>query len=136
MSARKGPFRLVTVNTAPERAKRLIGRLITELQDDYEIIHVDNCSSIDEVVPKVTEHKPNVLVREDNSKTLCDKSNFVSQFSASMWSPEEAEKIHSLAKSIVPDIKLHAIPTGLQVERGPDAIVEYLVEKVPPLLDS
>lgn len=45
MSTRKGPFRLVTVNTAPERAKRLIGRLIAELQDDYEIIHVDNCSS-------------------------------------------------------------------------------------------
>lgn len=45
MTTRKGPFRLVTVNTAPERAKRLIGRLITELQDDYEIIHVDNCSS-------------------------------------------------------------------------------------------
>ncbi|KAI1045091.1 hypothetical protein LB505_009373 [Fusarium chuoi] len=99
MSTRKGPFRLVTVNTAPERAKRLIGRLITELQDDYEIIHVDNCST-------------------------------------SMWSAEEAKQIHSLAKSIVPDIKLHAIPTGLQVERGPDAIVEYLVEKVPPLLDS
>jgi hypothetical protein len=45
MSTRKGPFRLVTVNTAPERAKRLIGRLIAELQDDYEIIHVDNCQS-------------------------------------------------------------------------------------------
>jgi hypothetical protein len=53
-----------------------------------------------------------------------------------MWSAEEAEQIHSIAKSIVPNIKLHAIPTGLQVERGPDAIVEYLVEKVPPLLDS
>ncbi len=79
MAARKGPFRLVTVNTAPERAKRLIGRLITELKDDYEIIHVDNCQSqfaskiisfvkltlslgIEEVIPKVTEHKPNVLV--------------------------------------------------------------------------
>ena len=45
MTIRKGPFRLVTVNTAPERAKRLIGRLITELQDDYDIIHVDNCQS-------------------------------------------------------------------------------------------
>ncbi|KAH6950167.1 hypothetical protein DER45DRAFT_91668 [Fusarium avenaceum] len=115
---RKGPFRLVTVNTAPERAKRLIGRLVAELQGDYEIIHVDNCQSIEEVIPKVTEHKPDVL------------------FSASMWSAEEAEQIHSMAKSIVPNIKLHAIPTGLQVERGPDAIVEYLVEKVPPLLDS
>ncbi|GKU07762.1 hypothetical protein FLAG1_08185 [Fusarium langsethiae] len=93
-------------------------RLITELQDNYEIIHVDNCQSINEVIPKVTEHKPDVL------------------FSASMWSPEEAQQIHAMAKSIVPDIKLHAIPTGLQVERGPDAIVEYLVEKVPALLDS
>lgn len=53
-----------------------------------------------------------------------------------MWTSEEAEKIQSLARSIVPDIKTHAIPTGLQVDRGPDAIVEYLVEKVPPLLDS
>lgn len=53
-----------------------------------------------------------------------------------MWTTEEATKIHSLARSVVPDIKTHAIPTGLQVERGPDAIVEYLVEKVPILLDS
>ena len=53
-----------------------------------------------------------------------------------MWTPEEAEKIRSLARSIVPDIKTHAIPTGLQVERGPDAIVEHLLENVPPLLDS
>lgn len=53
-----------------------------------------------------------------------------------MWSPEEATKIRELAQSVVPDIKTHAIPQGLQVERGPDAIVEYLVEKVPILLDS
>lgn len=53
-----------------------------------------------------------------------------------MWTSEEAAKIHAIARSVVPNIKLHAIPTGLQVERGPDAIVEYLVEKVPPLLNS
>lgn len=53
-----------------------------------------------------------------------------------MWSADEADTIHAMAKSIIPDIKLHAIPTGLQVERGPDAVVEYLVDKVPPLLDS
>jgi hypothetical protein len=41
---RKGPFRLVTVNTAPERAKRLIARLIEQLQDRYDIEHVANCS--------------------------------------------------------------------------------------------
>ncbi|KAJ9139168.1 hypothetical protein NKR23_g8075 [Pleurostoma richardsiae] len=118
MSERKGPFKLVTVNTAPERAKRLIGRMIEALKDRYDIEHVDNCQSIDEVVPKVTQHRPNVL------------------FCASMWTAEEAEKIQALARSIVPDIKTHHIPTGLQVERGPDAVVEYLLEKVPPLLDS
>lgn len=53
-----------------------------------------------------------------------------------MWTADEAQQIHSIAKSVVPDIKYHAIPTGLQVERGPDAIVEYLVENVPSLLDS
>ncbi|CAI4213863.1 unnamed protein product [Parascedosporium putredinis] len=118
MSQRKGPFRLVTVNTAPERAKKLIGRLIEALKEDYDIEHVDNCENIDEVVPKVTQHKPNVL------------------FCASMWTPEEAEKIQALARSVVPDIKTHAIPTGLQVKDGPDAIVNYLIEKVPPLLDA
>jgi hypothetical protein len=53
-----------------------------------------------------------------------------------MWTPEEAKEIHSIARGIRPDIKLHAIPQGLQVERGPDAIVEYLIENVPPLLDA
>ncbi|KAJ5865053.1 uncharacterized protein N7529_006969 [Penicillium soppii] len=118
MSAPKGPFHLVTVNTAPERAKRLIGRLVEALKDQYTIIHVDNCEKIDEVEGKVKEHNPEVL------------------FSASMWSAEEAKQIHDIARSVRPDIKLHAIPEGLQVERGPDAIVEYLCEKVPGLLDS
>ncbi|KAL4884396.1 hypothetical protein BJY04DRAFT_7665 [Aspergillus karnatakaensis] len=118
MSAPKGPFTLVTVNTAPERAKRLIGRLVEALKDQYTIVHVDNCENIEQVAPKVTEHQPDVL------------------FSASMWSPEEAQQIHSIARSIKPNIKLHAIPQGLQVERGPDAIVEYLLENVPPLLDA
>lgn len=53
-----------------------------------------------------------------------------------MWTPEEAEHIQATARSIVPGIKTHAIPTGLQVEKGPEAIVEYLLANVPPLLDS
>jgi hypothetical protein len=57
--SRKGPFRLVTVNTAPERAKRLISRMIEALQDHYEIEHVANCSS--------TRAHPLVLVPADLS---------------------------------------------------------------------
>lgn len=41
----KGPFRLVTVNTAPERAKRLIGRMTEALRDEYTIDYVANCGS-------------------------------------------------------------------------------------------
>lgn len=54
MSAPKGPFRLVTVNTAPERAKRLIGRVAEALSDRYTIIHVDNCES---EYSRITNHE-------------------------------------------------------------------------------
>ena len=102
------------------------------------LIHRANeTSGIDEVLPKVTLHKPDVLVNLHNLQYPHGGSRLhLHQFSASMWTADEAKEIHSLARSVVPDIKYHAIPTGLQVERGPDAIVEYLVEKVPPLLDS
>lgn len=51
-----------------------------------------------------------------------------------MWTPEESTRIQQIAKDIVPGIKTHAIPQGLQVEKGPDAVVEYLKEKIPGLL--
>ena len=38
-------YKLVTVNTAPERAARLIGRMTTALSDRYCITHVANCES-------------------------------------------------------------------------------------------
>ncbi|KIW23664.1 uncharacterized protein PV07_11845 [Cladophialophora immunda] len=112
----KGPYRLVTVNTAPERAKRLIGRVTEELKDQYTIQHLANCESIDEVEGKVKEIQPDLL------------------FCASMWTPEESTRIQQIARSIVPDIKTHAIPEGLQVQKGPDAVVEYLKEQIPNIL--
>jgi hypothetical protein len=53
-----------------------------------------------------------------------------------MWTQLEAEKIRQIAERERPGIKTHALPQGLQVERGPDAVVEYLLEVVPGLLDS
>lgn len=111
-------WRLVTVNTAPERAKRLIGRVAEDLKDRYTIVHVANADSIEQVESLVKEHKPNLL------------------FCASMWTPAQSAQIQEIARGIVPDIKTHAIPQGLQVERGPDAVVEYLREEIPKLLDS
>ena len=37
-----GPFKLVTVNTAPERARRIIGRVAEAVKDKYTIIHAAN----------------------------------------------------------------------------------------------
>ena len=40
-----GPFILVSVNTAPDRAKRLIGRVVEDVKDKYTIIHAGNAAS-------------------------------------------------------------------------------------------
>ena len=40
-----GPFTLVTVNTAPDRAKRLIGRVVEDVKDKYTITHAGNAAS-------------------------------------------------------------------------------------------
>ena len=38
----RAPLKLVTVNTAPERAKLLIGRVVERVKDHYTIIHAAN----------------------------------------------------------------------------------------------
>ena len=38
----QGPYKLVTVNNAPERAKRLIGRVVEEVKERYTIVHAGN----------------------------------------------------------------------------------------------
>lgn len=53
-----------------------------------------------------------------------------------MWTPEESEDIQRRAKDISPRLKTYAIPQGLQVQKGPEAIVEHLKEKLPILIDS
>ncbi|KAF2648115.1 hypothetical protein K491DRAFT_643059 [Lophiostoma macrostomum CBS 122681] len=117
-TTRKGPFKLVTVNTAPERAKRIIGRMIGNLKDRYDIEYVANCETIEQVASTVQQYQPDIL------------------FSASMWTQEQARKICQIAERERPGIKTHAIPEGLQVRDGPDAIVKHLMENVPPILDS
>lgn len=42
-----GPFKLVTVNTAPDRAKRLIGRVVEDVKDKYTITHSANAAGRD-----------------------------------------------------------------------------------------
>ncbi|KAB5535288.1 hypothetical protein GE09DRAFT_1291413 [Coniochaeta sp. 2T2.1] len=113
-----GPYKLVTVNTAPERAFRLIGRVVEDVKEKYTIIHSANVDTIEGVRAKVEEVKPDVL------------------FTASMWTPEESAKIIAIAKEIVPNLKTFSLPQGLQVSKGPDAVVDFIKENLPSLLDS
>lgn len=53
-----------------------------------------------------------------------------------MWTPEQAKEIRQIALDTVPGIKTHAIPQGMQVKDGPDAVVAYLVREVPKMLDG
>ncbi|EON64419.1 hypothetical protein W97_03650 [Coniosporium apollinis CBS 100218] len=120
MSSEKplGPFKLVTVNTAPERAYRLVGRVVENVKNKYTIIHAGNAENIESVKAVVEEAKPDIL------------------FTASMWTPEESQKIIGIAKEVVPDLRTFSLPQGLQVERGPDAVVEYIEEHLPGLLEA
>ncbi|PNS20072.1 hypothetical protein CAC42_5522 [Sphaceloma murrayae] len=114
-----GPYKLVTVNNAPERAKRLCGRVIDDVKDSYTIIHSGNADSPEQVWEVVTAHQPDIL------------------FTASMWTPEQSRAVIAEAKRIVgPQLKTLSLPPGLQVERGPDAVVEYIKEKLPGLIEG
>ena len=53
-----------------------------------------------------------------------------------MWTPEEAQRIIAIAKSVVPSLKTFSLPQGLQVEKGPDAVVEFIKEHLPAILEE
>ncbi|BGP18775.1 hypothetical protein JCM10213_004266 [Rhodosporidiobolus nylandii] len=109
-------LKLVSVNTAPERAKVVIGKVIEGVKDRYKIEDVANCERIEDVRPTVERFRPDIL------------------FCASMWTPEQQEEIQKIAREVVPGIKTHAIPTGLQVKVGPDGIVSYLMERIDEVM--
>lgn len=53
-----------------------------------------------------------------------------------MWTPEQSSAVMAQAREINPRVKTLVIPQGLQVERGPDAVFEYVMEQLPKLLGS
>ena len=58
MSPSAEPVNLVSVNTAPERAKRLIGILIKDVADRYNIVHAGNSETIEGVKPLLLSIQP------------------------------------------------------------------------------
>ncbi|KAK1926853.1 hypothetical protein DB88DRAFT_475833 [Papiliotrema laurentii] len=112
------PINLVSVNTVPERAKKVIGQVIDNVKDRYVIVHAGNSETIEGVKPLLlsVQPPPGIL------------------FCASMWTPEQQEEIQRIARETIPGIKTHGIPTGLQVQVGPEGIVDYLTERIDGIL--
>ncbi|KAH9832570.1 uncharacterized protein C8Q71DRAFT_259353 [Rhodofomes roseus] len=111
-------YKLMTVNTVPERAKRIIGRIVEDVKDRWTIQYVVNAERIEEVLPTLERERPDIM------------------FVASMWTPEEQQELVLIAEQTIPGIKTFKIPSGLQVEKGPDAIVDFIKENLPSILDS
>jgi len=53
-----------------------------------------------------------------------------------MWSPEQSSHVFAQAREVNPSCKTLAIPQGLQAERGPEAVVEWIKGQLPALLGS
>lgn len=53
-----------------------------------------------------------------------------------MWTPAQSDEAIVVAKQICPGIKTFALPQGLQVDKGPDAVVGYIEEHLPALLEN
>jgi hypothetical protein len=51
-----------------------------------------------------------------------------------MWSPADSQRIQTIARDIVPDVRTFALPYGMQVEKGPDAVVEYVKENLDDII--
>lgn len=58
------PINLVSVNTAPERAAKVIGKVIENVKDRYTIVHAGNSTTIEGVAPllKSVQPPPGILV--------------------------------------------------------------------------
>ncbi|WWC90306.1 uncharacterized protein L201_005239 [Kwoniella dendrophila CBS 6074] len=118
MSSSAAPVNLVSVNTAPDRAKKVIGAVIENVKDKYNIVHAGNTTTIEGVKPLLESIQPPPGIL----------------FCASMWTPEQQEEIQTIARETIPGIKTHGIPTGLQVQVGPDGIVKYLMERIDDIM--
>ncbi|TNY21988.1 hypothetical protein DMC30DRAFT_415531 [Rhodotorula diobovata] len=115
MSTSSRPVGLVSVNTAPERAKKVLGEVCERVKPRYNIEHVGNADTIGGLEPllKSLEPKPGIV------------------FCASMWTPEQQQEIKSIARSVLgDDFRFYGIPTGLQVKVGPQGIVEHILENI------
>jgi hypothetical protein len=53
-----------------------------------------------------------------------------------MWTPAESRAIKKIAREIVPSLRTFAIPTGLKVQKGEDAVVIYVEGRLDDIING
>lgn len=69
-------YTLVSVNKNPERAKRIITRVVEDVKDTYNIQYVANCSTIAAVPQILADTKPDILVGSSPCRGSWPRSPF------------------------------------------------------------
>ncbi|KAJ9614970.1 hypothetical protein H2200_001044 [Cladophialophora chaetospira] len=111
-------YKLLSVNTAPDRARRMIQKIVEDVKNEYTIIHCANAASIEEVESLASLHQPDIL------------------FCASMWTPEQSTEIKRIARKVVHGLRCYAVPQGMQVRDGPEATVEHVKSQLPNIIEG
>jgi hypothetical protein len=82
----------------------------------------------------VSEHRPDLLVSLIITNSCRYSTANSAQFCASMWTLEESERIQSIALGIIPELQMLVLSQGLLVEKGPEAVVEYVQEHLDAVI--
>jgi len=53
-----------------------------------------------------------------------------------MWTEDQSSRILAQAREVNPNVKTLALPQGLQAQGGPDAIIGYVKEHLPAVIES
>jgi hypothetical protein len=87
------------------------------------------------------EHHPDIVVSLGIPQMISpldrnQRADRICKFTASMWTPEQSKIALDAAREVNPKVKTLALPPGLQVNRGPDVVVDYIKEKLPELMQG
>ncbi|TYJ51355.1 hypothetical protein B9479_008081 [Cryptococcus floricola] len=135
-TAPSSPINLVSVNTHPDRAQRVIGSVIQSVKDKYTIVHAGNSTTIEGVKPLLesTQPRPDILFCASMVSSLV--KTFSRLKPPFQWTSEEQTEIQQIAKNTIPGIKTYAIPTGMHVKAGPEGIIKYLTERIDSIVNG
>ena len=53
-----------------------------------------------------------------------------------MWSPDQSNEIKTIARAVMSELRCYAIPQGLRLEKGSEAVIEHVKSQLPDIIDG